>query len=275
MRDLTPRISIVVPTFNEAPHIIRASLESIQRQTFTDYECIVVDESTQPELAEYCRVVCSEDSRFVYIHPNERLGLAKSLNLAISMSRGNLIARFDSDDICISDRLALQVAFLDAHPEVSLVGGALEIINSEGNTLAHRLYPESSSDIAKGMQVTNTIAHPTVMFRKEVFERYGGYNGDYRFSEDLELWLRWLNAGLKFANLQKVLVQYRQDSTCRNQKHWRYNLKARISNFCIRYLIIRILGIAAIAFWAVLPNPVQEFFFKLLILQRRNQGVPQ
>lgn len=275
MSTSNPLVTVVVPSFNETPHVVRASLESIKNQTFSRFECIVVDESTNPELAKACQSVCAEDPRFIYLHPTERIGLPNSLNLAISQARGRVIARFDSDDVCMSERLALQVAFLDAHPEISVVGGALNIISDEGRVVAHRRYPEDSVKIAKGMQLTTTIAHPTVMFRREAIEQYGGYNPDFRFAEDLDLWLRWMNAGLSFANLPQVLVHYRQDNTRRSQLHWRYNLRARTSNFSSRYSILRILGIACIATWAALPTVVQEHIFKFLILHRRSQGVPQ
>lgn len=273
MSTSVPLVTVVVPSFNESPAIVRASLESIRNQTFPDFECIVVDESTCPECAEACRVVCAEDPRFIYVHPAERLGLPKSLNLAISQARGRLIARFDADDICMLDRIALQVAFFDTHPEISVVGGALDIINDDGQVVAHRGYPQSSVKIAKGMQYTTTIAHPTVMFRRDAIEKHGGYNPEFRFSEDLDLWLRWMNAGLCFANLPQALVFYRQHNTHRNQRHWRYNLLARISNFSFRYLFLRILGITCIATWSVLPEIVQDHIFKLLILRRRSQGV--
>lgn len=270
-----PLVTVVVPSFNEDPSIVRASLESIRLQTFTDFECIVVDESTRPDLAEACRAVCAEDHRFIYINPTERIGLPKSLNLAISKARGQFIARFDSDDVCMPERLALQVAFLQAHPEISVVGGALDIINSEGYFLAHRRYPQTPTAIAKAMQLTTTIAHPTVMYRKEAIEQHGGYNPDFRFAEDLDLWLRWMNAGLRFANLPQVLVQYRQDNTRRDHRHWRFNLRARTANFTMKYLVRRVLGIACIATWGAMPKIVQEQVFKGLILRRRRQVAPQ
>jgi glycosyltransferase involved in cell wall biosynthesis len=269
----TPYVTVVVPSFNEDPHIVRVSLESIRAQTFTNFECIVVDESTEPELAEACRAVCAEDSRFLYIHPDERLGLPNSLNLAIGKARGQLIARFDSDDVCMPERLALQVAYLQSHPEIAMVGGALDIISNVGQLLAQRRYPQTPTAIARGMQLTTTIAHPTVMYRKVAIEQHGGYNPDFRFSEDLDLWLRWMNAGLLFANLPQVLVQYRQDSTTRRSEHWRFNLRARIANFSAQHLVRRIIGIACIAIWVGLPNKLQEQIFKALILRRRRQEV--
>ena len=265
----TPLVTVVVPSFNEDPHIVRASIASIRAQTFTDFECIVVDESTQPELAEACQAACAVDPRFIYIHPNERLGLPKSLNLAIGKARGQLIARFDSDDVCMPERLALQVAFLQSHPKISVVGCALDIINGEGQLLTQRRYPQTPTEIAKGMQLTTTVAHPTVMYRKVAIEQHGGYNPDFQFSEDLDLWLRWMNAGLQFANLPQVLVQYRQDNTRRGSGHWRFNLRARIVNFSPEYLFRRIIGIACIASWLALPVKLQEPIFKALIFRRR------
>jgi glycosyltransferase involved in cell wall biosynthesis len=275
MSAFIPLVTVVVPSFNEDPHIVRASLESIRSQTFTEFECIVIDESTSPDLAQACRAVCAEDPRFIYVHPTERLGLPKSLNLGISKARGQLIARFDSDDICMPDRLALQVAFMQAHPGISVVGGALDIISDEGMFLAHRSYPQTSTAIAKGMQLTTTIAHPTVMYRKEAIEQHGGYNPDFRFAEDLDLWLRWMNAGLLFANLPQVLVQYRQDNTRRDQRHWHFNLRARTANFSGQHLVRRAIGITCIATWITMPKKAQELIFKKLILRRRRSEVAQ
>lgn len=275
MTVFSPLVTVVVPSFNEEPHIVRASFESISSQTFADFECIVIDESTNPELAEACRTFCAADPRFIYIHPMERLGLPKSLNMAISMARGQLIARFDSDDVCMPDRLALQVAFMLAHPEIWVVGGALEIINNEGEIVAHRCYPQTSSAITKGMQLTTTIAHPTVMYRKEAILRHGGYNPNFRFAEDLDLWLRWMNEGLLFGNIPKVLVQYRQNSTRRDQSHWLFNLRARTSNFSGQHMVRRVIGIACIAAWVALPTMVRAQIYKLLILQPRRHGFCQ
>lgn len=271
MNTSSPLVTVVIPSFNEDAKIVRISLESICAQTFTDFECIVVDESTRPELANACRVVCSEDPRFIYIHPTQRLGLAQSLNLAISKARGQLIARFDSDDICMPERLKLQVDFMQAHPEISALGGAMDIVSTEGKLLAHRSYPQLSNEIASAMQLTNAIAHPTVMFRKQAIDLFGGYNADYRYCEDLDLWLRWMNAGLLFRNLPQVLVKYRQDNTRRDQLNWRYNLRVRLSNFTYRYLIRRIIGITCIAAWVAVPGKLQELIYRLILLSRGNQ----
>lgn len=272
MTTAPPRVSLVVPCFNERPEIVQAALDSVHAQTLADFECIVVDESTDPVRAEACRRLCERDPRFVYVHPSERIGLARSLNLGIAQARGEFVARFDSDDICLPQRLADQVAYLQGWPQVGLVGGALEIMDEAGATLAYRHYPEDPAAIARGMQMTTTVAHPTVMFRRELTEQHGGYDPDFRFSEDLDLWLRWLNAGVVFGNLPQVLVRYRQQNTRRHPNHWRYNLRARTRNFASRHLLRRSIGICGIALWSALPASVQEGFFRSLLLKRRQSA---
>lgn len=268
-----PRVSVIVPVFNEPPEIVRASLASLRNQSLHNFECIVVDESTDASRARECEAQCGVDPRFHYVHPTGRLGLPGSLNLAIDRSSGEYIARFDSDDICMPERLARQVAFLDSHPEIAIVGGALEVIDDDDRTTALRTYPLEHEAIDRGMQSTNTMAHPTVMYRRTATIAHGAYDASYRYSEDLDLWLRWLNAGLRFANLPDVLVRYRQKSTSRQTLHWKYNLRARVRNFSARHFARRCAGIAAIGIWMVLPQRVQVFVFRLLML--RGAGAAQ
>jgi glycosyltransferase involved in cell wall biosynthesis len=265
----SPRVSLVVPSFNEAPEIVRASLASVRAQTMVDFECIVIDESINEARARACREACEADPRFYYVHPSERLGLPRSLNLGIARARAPLVARFDSDDLCQPDRLAQQVAFLDAHADVGVLGGALEIIDEGGMPVGLRHYPAAHAEIARRMQMTTALAHPTVMFRRALVERHGGYDASFRFAEDLDLWLRWLNAGVRFANLPQVLVRYRQQVTRRNPRHWRFNLRARTHNFAPSYLLRRTAGIGCIAVWSAVPGALQESIFRALILRRK------
>jgi glycosyltransferase involved in cell wall biosynthesis len=268
MRGTSPRVSLVVPSFNEAAVVMQESLRSVAAQSFADFECLVIDESTDQDAASACRHMCDQDVRFRYIHPATRLGLAASLNLGISMARGDLIARFDSDDVCVADRLNLQVAFMDDHPEIDVLGGGLEIIDEAGATLAFRDYPQDHSAIDRRFQTTNAVAHPTVMMRKCSVDRVGGYKPEFRHSEDLELWLRLINQGARFANLPQILVRYRQQDTRRHREHWKFNLRARLANFTTRQLPLRLLGIAIIAVWARVPDPVQRAVFRGLLLRR-------
>lgn len=262
----SPRVTVVMPAFNEAADVMAASMDSLIVQTMSNFECLVIDESTQPEAAAACQALCKRDLRFEYIRPPQRIGLAGSLNLGISMARASLIARFDSDDICLPYRFERQVAFLDAHPEVGVLGGGLEIFSPEVGTIAIRHYPTDPAIIARRFQITTPIAHPTVMMRKSILERFGGYDPSFRFAEDLDLWLRLLNHDVRFANVSEVVVRYRQQSTARNPKHWKFNLRARLRNFSYRELPHRIAGVLAIAIWRFVPRSLQEYVFRKLLL---------
>lgn len=267
--DKPPRVSVIAPCFNEPVEILEESLSSLMNQTFSDFECIIVDESTNLESAQACENICARDARFRYVHPARRLGLPGSLNLAISMARGELLARFDSDDICLPERLAVQVAFLDAHPEVGVVGAALELVDEKGYSTAVRRYPQFFAEIARNIHFTTTLAHPTVVYRASVAAIYGVYDSSYRYAEDLDLWLRWLNRGVLFANVPDVLVKYRQAHTRRHRNHWKYNLRARIRNFAFHNFSQRVVGIASIGAWSILPSSVQEMIFRFLLLTDR------
>ena len=267
----TPRVSVIIPAFNVPPELLYSSLESVSAQTFSDFECLVIDESADAALARCCQEACERDDRFRYIRPDSRLGLAGSLNMGISLATGELIARFDSDDICVTNRLQLQVEFLDSNPVIDIVGGGLEIIDNSDRTLGFRCYPESHGTIARQLHITTPIAHPTVMMRRSVIARVGGYDPSFRFAEDLELWLRLLARGARFANLKVPLVKYRQPEATRTRKHWKSNLKARLCNFSIRFFPYRIAGILTVAVWTFLPAWMQSRLVHWLIFTRQQQ----
>lgn len=264
----TPKVSLIIPCFNESPDFLGESLSSILRQTFQNFECILIDESTNTETIDKCMMICKSDIRFLYLHPKQRIGLAGSLNLGISMARGEFIARFDSDDICDPQRLALQVRFFEEHPKIDVIGSSIKIINHSGEIVGGRTYPINHNDIEKKFIFSNGMAHPTVMFRKSLLPIVGGpYDPTFRYAEDLEFWLRLLNCNIKFANLSEPLVQYRQQYTNRNRDNWKYNLKARIKNFSAPYRFKKIVGILGLSLWMYFPKKFQRFLFQFIQLR--------
>ena len=260
-----PKISCIVPCFNETIKNLDDSLKSLSSQTFTDFECILIDESTDIDSSLQCERICKLDARFTYIRPKKRLGLAGSLNLGIDASSGEYIARFDSDDICAIERFALQSEFLDQNPEIGLVGGFMEIIDESGLLIGYRNYPISHKEIQKKFIFSNALAHPTVMMRRSTLLNSGRrYDPNFKFAEDLELWLGLLNRGILFANLPVALVRYRQQTTTRYFGNWIYNVKARIKNLSSPYVSLKIFGILVIITWSLMPKFVQVFIFRKL-----------
>ncbi len=262
-----PKVSVIVPAFNEPVAVIEESLTSLMNQTFGDFECIVVDESTQPELALACKSICARDGRFRYVHPSQRLGLSGSLNLAISMARGELIARFDSDDICVKNRLEMQVFFLRQNPDVNIVGSWMQIIDAFNNPISVRKYDISHQAIERKFIYSNGIGHPTVMFRHEIIRDIKGpYRVDFKFSEDLELWLNLLGKGIKFANIPECLISYRQNTTYRPRSNWKFNIKARLLHLSAPNLLLKTIAIVLLVIWTYLPEPFRKFMYKRVVL---------
>jgi glycosyltransferase involved in cell wall biosynthesis len=264
---MKPKISILVPVYNENPEILNISFQSLLKQTLHDFECLVVDDSTESSTINACRAICESDSRFIYIKPPLRIGLAASLNLALRKASGEFLARFDSDDICLPDRLMCQFNYLKKHPDIDILGCGIKIIDEKGDCLGSKNYPLSHESIEFKFIYANAIAHPAVMAKRSVILSIGGYDPNFKFAEDLELWLRLLNAGAKFHNLADKLILYRQSKTSRSKNNWYFNVKARCKNLSFKYLVLKILAIMGIFFWSFLPKFLQELIYKSLMLK--------
>jgi len=260
---MEPRyISIVIPVFNVDTKILHKSLESISKQTYLFYEAILIDDSTNLECSKFCFEYCSSDNRFRYYKTEKRLGLPKSLNFGISISKYDLIARFDSDDICFLNRLELQINYLNRNKHIDVLGGAIQIINNLEEVKSIRLYPIETKKIYRRMQIDCSIAHPTVMFKKHLVTDFGGYNETFISSEDIELWLRWLNNGVRFSNLDVPLIKYRQNEFIRNSEHYKYFLKARLRNFNFKFIPFNFIGIFILLLTQIVPDNMMELYYR-------------
>ena len=143
-------VSVIIPTFNSA-HFLYESIYSIINQTYKNLEIIIVDDTplddgTKDILDSF------NDQRIMYIKPKNRLGLVKSLNYAISVSRGIYIARMDADDISHRDRIKLQVDYLEQHPKIGVVGCNCYTINKNGKINGSIIHPANNADIKTKMK---------------------------------------------------------------------------------------------------------------------------
>lgn len=202
-----PKISVVLPVYNGANYL-KEAIESILRQTFSDFELIIVnDGSTDNSLQIINEYI---DPRIILINqPNK--GFPESLNIAIASCSGKYIARMDQDDISLPHRLMEQYLFLESHPSVSVLSNAVEYIDDQGNVLG-RSFPVTNSMAVKKklLKSGNVINHPSVIFKKNIIELVNGYNETVggRFT-DYHLWVKIISSGYKVKNLPKVLLQYR------------------------------------------------------------------
>ncbi len=213
---MSPRVSFLLPVHNHAG-TVGATVESVLGQTYGDLELVVIDDASTDGSADVLRGF--KDAR-VRVHRNsENLELTRSLNVGLEMVRGEFVARIDADDLCLPERAARQVAFLDARPDVAVLGSFVETMDEAGKALGVVKYPTEPEDIAPAFLFRNPIAHPAVMFRRrggEVGEMR--YDAKFRRGQDFELWVRCVLAGLKLANVPEVLTRYRVHGTQVSQR---------------------------------------------------------
>jgi len=197
-------ISVIMSVHNGEAYL-KDAVESVLSQTYKDFEFIVVDDaSTDSSL----KILESYPS--IKIVRNEKnIGLTKSLNHALSIAQGDYIARMDADDISLPHRLQVQKDFLDSHPSIVCVGSSLTIIDTKGNVVGTKQATTDSDLLMFYMILKNQIAHPSVMFRKDIILAAGGYDESVRYAQDYDLWSRLMNAGYTFSNINEPLIKYR------------------------------------------------------------------
>jgi glycosyltransferase involved in cell wall biosynthesis len=224
---MTPYISVILPCFNSNILPVRIALDSLADQTFTDFECLIIDDSTDSEFVTFLKNYCKHDVRFKYIRGDAR-GLGHALNKGLSLARGKYIARSDDTDTSDPCRFGIQVDFLDDNHIVDILGSNISVVKPGG--IEKGDYCGDHKEIVTKFCYKNPIAHPTVMFRATILEHGNTYNSDFRFCEDLEFWLRLLKQGYKFHNIDQCLVNYDLPIVKINYKNWLYNMRARILN---------------------------------------------
>jgi len=202
-----PKVSVLTPIYNTDTRHLRECIESVLDQTFTDFEFIILNDS--PDNTELDAVVASyDDPRIRYVKNKRNMGISATRNKLLSMARGQYLAIFDHDDVCVPDRLAAQVAVLDAHPAIGVVSGLLEIFSDSGTECVLPA-PEYDTDIRVMMTRDCCVAHSAAMIRKSVLtDNDIGYEPFYSPSEDYRLWARLLPV-TRFYNIQRALVRYR------------------------------------------------------------------
>ena len=212
----SPRVSVVLPVRNGLPYL-RQSLRSILEQSFTDFEVVVVDDGSTDGSGSAALELT--DVR-VRVLPGGGLGVGHAINVGLAAARGALIARQDADDLSERDRLAVQVAYLERHPEVAVVASRVHFIDETGRTTetAWTRTVEAQWDgartpeaIAALMPLTCCLVHGSVMARRAVLLAHGAY--DERLPvEDYDLWLRLLPVQ-RFVKLDARLYSYRIHTT--------------------------------------------------------------
>lgn len=226
---MPPEISVILPFYN-AESTLAAAIKSILNQTFKDFELLLIDNNSTDKSGAIVQSFAEKDSR-VRLLPEKKPGVAHAMNCGLKNARGQLIARMDADDISLPERLEKQVNYLKANSEIGLVGSEVKYIPHEKNTAGFKRFVNwvnsfhSPEEIEQNRFVEIPVVNPTIMFRKEVYEKWGGcLHGN--FPEDYEMQLRYLEAGIKMAKLPEPLLEWHDYSTRLTRTDNRYSTEA-------------------------------------------------
>ena len=219
--DITPpAVSVLIPTVRMDEHLDIA-VTSALAQTMGAVEVVVVLDggevgATPPEWAE--------DRRVTVLSSSERRGTASTLNTAIGRSSAPLVARLDADDVSEPERLARQVAALDAHPEWDGLGAAATVVDADGAVLGTIDVP--TEDTARHLLRRNPFVHSSMLLRRRALDRVGGYDPRCVRMQDYDLWLRLSLEGT-LGNLDEPLVQYRVHEGMHSRRTSPFSASAR------------------------------------------------
>ena len=212
-----PNITVLMPVHNGEAFVSEA-VESIFRQTFYDFEMLIIDDGSTDQTPSILSKLAAKDSRVRVEGGRARLGFSGALNLGFDLARGAYVARMDADDIALPNRLAIQREYLESHPDVGLCGGLVKTFGlREGTFHKPPIFWEETLCCAL---FDNPFAHPTIMLRRHLIEKYHlRFDPCYCPADDYELWSRCLRL-FRCVNLEHVLLHYRVHDQSLTQADW-------------------------------------------------------
>jgi glycosyltransferase involved in cell wall biosynthesis len=211
-----PLVSVIMPVYNGERYIHQA-VASILAQDLIDFELIIINDgstdNTRAILGKYT------DKRIILVDQT-RKGLIGSLNLGLTLARGQYVARMDSDDVALPGRIRKQLAFLHRHREIGILGAACWLVDAQGRKIGRKHWPTNDLLIRWRCLLECPFAHPTVIIRKDVLvgnDLY--YDETFEAVEDYELWTRVLKYTCG-KNLQTPLLFYRLHQDSQSSRHY-------------------------------------------------------
>ena len=232
----SPFVTVLMGVYNAATHL-HESIDSILHQTFTDFEFLIYNDGSTDNTAEIVRSY--SDPRIIFFDNSVNRSVSPNMNEGIDRARGRYIVRMDGDDIAHPERIAKQLAYMEAHPEVGLCGSAVRYI---GASKAIKLVPIDNRTIQYTMWLQNSFFQPAVIIRTQVLlENNLRYNSDYECAEDYKLWADMCGV-TEVHNLSEVLLDYRihQHQISRRRSLAQQQVSARIQREQMERLNIRL-----------------------------------
>lgn len=218
------KVSVIMSVFDPHPFSqFEKAVESVMSQTLKEWELLIYNDGSSGEYRERILRLAERDPRIRYLEGSVNRGIAYGLNQCIRHAEGRFLARMDADDISLPERLERQTEFLEQHPEYDYVGCSAFLISGE-EIWGRRSMPERPKK--EDFLLYSPFIHPSVTFRREVFEKYGGYSLSRQMlrCEDYDLFMRLYISGSYGYNLQEELFCYREDRESFRKRRLRFRL---------------------------------------------------
>ncbi|PWM78592.1 MAG: glycosyl transferase family 2 [Phascolarctobacterium sp.] len=207
------QISVLMSVYNESERELKESVDSILNQSYKNFEFIIVnDNPNNINLKLMLNRFASKDNRIKIIENEKNIGLAMSMNKAAKIAKGEYLARMDADDIAMPERFENQINIFSNNSEVDLICSNFYFIDEKSNLLNRNFSYLSKYQLRGLLPIWNTIHHPTVMMKKDIFNKLGGYR-NFPCAQDYDLWLRMLTFGCNFYMIPEKLLKYRIRNT--------------------------------------------------------------
>ncbi|MFX1385398.1 MAG: glycosyltransferase [Promethearchaeota archaeon] len=258
--------------YNGEKYIDKA-INSILNQSYADFELIIIDDDSNDNSLEISKSYAKKDKRIKIIKNKKNIGLTKSLNKAINISRGEFIARQDVDDISLPNRLEKQLKFLENHPDFVFCGSDVTVKQNQYKSSKYLDF----NKIKENLIINNCFTHSTILIRKKYLSEYGLYDEKYLYGQDYELWCRLIyRYNLKARNLSEKLVIMDIPNSRLSQKNIKFIIQHK--NYIktkIKYMkYIKNPKIMLKSFFSIIKNIIEivyVFYFNVFRLKLKSQ----
>lgn len=207
---IVPKVTVITPAYNAEKYLSQA-IESILKQTFTDFEYIIIDDGSIDNTWQIINSYAKQDPRIVSLQNKQNKDIPYTRNKGVKMAKGKYIVWQDADDISLPYRIEKQYNFMEKNTAVGIVGGYLQFFKDD-RLLGIRKYQQFDKYLRKSIFRYSPVAQPAAMIRKKCICETGFYDLECRGTEDLDMSFK-IGQNYKFANLPQVIIKYRESDT--------------------------------------------------------------
>ena len=242
-----PLVTVVIPVYNGASYLEEA-VTSVLKSTYTNYEILLINDGSKDTSKALCKQLEKKYSNVHFRSFEKNRGLGRVLNFALKYAKGQFICRINQDDAMAPDRIQKQVTYMMTHPEVTLLGSWLNVIDTGTGETRINKFLEKDEDIRKTWLMLSPVWDAAVMYRRKVALEVGGYDQSYWPADDLHMWYRLGKAG-KIANIQEPLTTIKVHNGAASVKHHKVHVWATFKAHVFAHEYVQRAPLGTWLFW--------------------------